>query len=447
MQQPGVVGGSALRQPVDGRALESQRLVVFRKRGPDAGKTLFDVLYKNGAVDRFPVSEIQAGFDNDESHHFGFYVQKGLFEEYAQFGRGHAHDLADFNAYHQARGLRWPIVEGKETLWRFREGYDPYVKKGQGIDFYHSTSKDGRAQIWFRPYEPPPEVPDKDYPFWLCTGRVLEHWHTGTMTRRIPQLFDAMPNAYVEMHRDDAKQLGVKDGEMVVITSRRGELTVPVWIDGLLERTCPLPAQRKKVKAIWDRLTDRFLALDYVRSRDTWSPVDLVDGLSRVLKFSKRLNTGWSSAILGWLHSMRGPGDASYHRHALAEQDFRNRRAKHIVYGHTHQHEIVPLDASHADGYVLSQNYFNAGTWRRCYQPTQMLAGNHELVASDAFTLLAFYQGDERSGRTHETWSGTLAPQMLGTTAGATVVLPAASSTAIRAPQFASSRTAMARGY
>ena len=90
----------------------------------------------------------------------------------------------------------------------------------------------------------------------------------------------------------------------------------------------------------------------------------------------------------------------SYAQHALAEADFRNRRARHIVYGHTHQHEIVPLDASHADGYVLNQTYFNAGTWRRCYQPTQTLAGNHELVACDSFSLLAFYQGDERSGRT-----------------------------------------------
>jgi nitrate reductase NapA len=64
---------------------------------------------------------------------FGFYLQKGLFEEYAAFGRGHAHDLAPFDVYHKARGLRWPVVDGKETLWRFREGYDPYVKKGEGV--------------------------------------------------------------------------------------------------------------------------------------------------------------------------------------------------------------------------------------------------------------------------------------------------------------------------
>ncbi len=56
---------------------------------------------------------------NDESDDFGFYVQKGLFEEYAIFGRGKAHDLAPFDLYHETRGLRWPVIDGKETLWRF----------------------------------------------------------------------------------------------------------------------------------------------------------------------------------------------------------------------------------------------------------------------------------------------------------------------------------------
>src|SRR5574343_1741783 len=73
------------------------------------GKTMFDVLYANGKVNKYPVKDCQAGFDNDEAKHFGFYPQKGLFEEYASFGRGHGHDLAPFDMYHKARGLRWPV--------------------------------------------------------------------------------------------------------------------------------------------------------------------------------------------------------------------------------------------------------------------------------------------------------------------------------------------------
>ena len=114
------------------------------------GKSLYDVLFRNGQVDRFPVADLDASYSNHETARNGFYLQKGLFEEYASFGRGHGHDLAPFDAYHQARGLRWPVVDGKETRWRYREGYDPYVKPGQGIRFYGRP--DGRAVILTAPY-------------------------------------------------------------------------------------------------------------------------------------------------------------------------------------------------------------------------------------------------------------------------------------------------------
>ena len=192
------------------------------------------------------------------------------------------------------------------------------------------------------------------------------------------------------------------------IDNIRPTLLAPVWIDGLLERSCALPSMRKQVKMVWDRLADQFLSLDFVRERDSWSPVDLVDGLERVLKFSKRLSVGWSSAIVTWLHGMRGGSESSYFKHALAEQDFRNRRAKYIVYGHTHHAETVPLDASYSEGYVLNQVYFNSGTWRRVHRATQLAPAEHEFIADDCMTFLAFYYGDERKGRPYETWSGTL---------------------------------------
>lgn len=190
------------------------------------GKTLYEVLFANGVVNKYPLTELQKGFDNDESNHFGFYLQKGLFEEYAGFGRGHGHDLAPFEMYHQARGLRWPVVDNKETLWRFREGYDPYVKQGEGIRFY--GQKDGRAVIFALPYEPPAESPDKDYDLWLCTGRVLEHWHSGSMTRRVPELYRAVPDAVLFIHPEDAKKRGLQRGEKAKIASRRGEITCTV---------------------------------------------------------------------------------------------------------------------------------------------------------------------------------------------------------------------------
>jgi nitrate reductase NapA len=194
------------------------------------GKTLFEVLFKNGAVDKFPASEVEAGYQNDEATAFGFYLQKGLFEEYAGFGRGHGHDLAPFDTYHQERGLRWPVVNGKETLWRYREGYDPFVAKGAGIEFYGNEDK--KARIFAFPYEAPAEMPDAEYDFWLSTGRVLEHWHSGSMTRRVPELYKAFPSALCFMHPDDARKKNLRRGDEVRVISRRGEVRVRIETRG-----------------------------------------------------------------------------------------------------------------------------------------------------------------------------------------------------------------------
>ena len=198
----------------------SQELIA--KKPELKGKTLFEVLFKNGNVDKFSTDELAADQLNDESRDFGFYVQKGLFEEYAYFGRGHAHDLAPFDMYHQARGLRWPVVDGKETVWRYAEGYDPYVNKGEEFAFYGKPDK--KAVIFALPYEPAAESPDEEYDLWLSTGRVLEHWHTGSMTRRVPELYRSFPDAVVYMHPLDAKKRGLRRGDAIKIASRRGEV-------------------------------------------------------------------------------------------------------------------------------------------------------------------------------------------------------------------------------
>ncbi|MGF1742285.1 periplasmic nitrate reductase subunit alpha [Vibrio profundum] len=191
-------------------------------------KTMYDVLFKNGQVDKFPIKEARTL--NDDAHHAGFYVQKGLFEEYATFGRGHGHDLAPYDLYHKVRGLRWPYVDGEETLWRFKEGSDRYAKKGSGWDFYGKP--DGKALIISAPYEPPPESPNEEFDLWLCTGRVLEHWHTGTMTRRIPELYRAVPDALCYLNPADAKARGLRRGDEVAISNKRGKVHARVETRG-----------------------------------------------------------------------------------------------------------------------------------------------------------------------------------------------------------------------
>ena len=201
------------------------------------GKTLFEILFANGVADQFPLSDAAKDYDNDEAAAFGFYPQKGLFEEYAAFGRGKGHDLAAFDDYHTNRGLRWPVVDGRETKWRYRAGEDPYVPDDETeVRFY--GRENGRARLFAAPFEPAAESPDDEFPFWLCTGRVLEHWHSGSMTARTPELHRAMPHALLYMHPDDARRLQLRRGSEARIESRRGEARARVETRG---RNLPPP--------------------------------------------------------------------------------------------------------------------------------------------------------------------------------------------------------------
>ncbi len=244
--------------------------------GYNENTTMYDILFANDRAKSYKVNTSafpQQGYDNSEVlgdsrnvkgsdgkvfKGYGFMIHEYLFEEYASFGRGHGHDLAPFEVYHKVRGLKWPVVDGKETQWRFNVKYDPYAakavkKSGNGSThaFYGPLAKNllqgsltgpdkslgkkalkDKAKIFARPYMDPPEMPDSKYPIWLCTGRVLEHWHSGTMTMRVPELYRAVPEALCYMHPNNAKKLGLKQGQLAWVESRRGKVKARVETRG-----------------------------------------------------------------------------------------------------------------------------------------------------------------------------------------------------------------------
>lgn len=145
--------------------------------------------------------------------------------------------LAPYDEYITQHGLTWPVqqVDGKwrATKWRFNgsgsqeDGFDAWnvqkwgdAGKKDGISFY--KTQDHKPAITFHPYEPPAETRDDEYPFYMVTGRLLEHWHTGSMTRRVPELNNALPEALMDLCAEDMAEIGVKDGDRVKVTSRWG---------------------------------------------------------------------------------------------------------------------------------------------------------------------------------------------------------------------------------
>ncbi len=221
-----------------------------QKMGYTPETTLYEVLYarKSNTNVAWPDPAFVCKINSTAApSKLNWFPEKALFSEYRQFTLGDGHDLADFDTYlnSKTRGLMWPVVNGKETPYRFNQDFDPYVKEG-GYAFYGKLFKaiptgnlwgitdpkpvplPNKAKIFYRPYAAPVEQPDANYDLWLCTGRILEHWHTGSMTMRVPELYRAQPNAFVYMNPDDAAKRGLKNGDVATVESRRGKINAIV---------------------------------------------------------------------------------------------------------------------------------------------------------------------------------------------------------------------------
>ncbi len=106
---------------------------------------------------------------------------------------------------------------------------NPEESDGTVVMFGDSfPTENGRARFVPAEHTGADELPDSDYPFILITGRVLEHWHTGVMTRRSKALTGIQPSAFVEVHPEDCSRLGIDDDALVRVSSRRGNITLPV---------------------------------------------------------------------------------------------------------------------------------------------------------------------------------------------------------------------------
>ena len=103
---------------------------LLAKKPEYRGKTLFDVLYKNGQVDKFPVYRNRSGLPERTSPRpSASTCTRACSRNMPAFGRGHGHDLAPFETYHQVRGLRWPVVNGAGDAMAFPRGPRPVCEE------------------------------------------------------------------------------------------------------------------------------------------------------------------------------------------------------------------------------------------------------------------------------------------------------------------------------
>jgi anaerobic selenocysteine-containing dehydrogenase len=175
---------------------------------------------------------------------------EGAFEAWKACSAGRPCDYTGMSyAKLQAQGaIQWPCNEqwpdGRERQYEdghfntdveYCEIYGHDLVTGAAIkpEEYAATNPAGRAVIKGAEHVPPPEEPDDEYPFLLTTGRVTYHWHTRTKTGRVPELNAAAPEAFVELEAGDAARLGIAEGDVVELTSRRGSVRVPARLSGI----------------------------------------------------------------------------------------------------------------------------------------------------------------------------------------------------------------------
>lgn len=180
----------------------------------------------------------------------------------------------------------------------------------------------------------------------------------------------------------------------------------PVWVAEMTRRACQDPRQLHQVQALWNDVVSDFLRLPFVRDQLRCGRSRLrAQKLRLVLRLSTQALRHNSGRVLEWLAKSQRSIKPSYARFAAREPALTTGAARYVVYGHTHRHELVPLDAQSRGRW-----YVNSGTWR----PVRELARYSPRAATFArfntMTYLAFFQDDERSGRGFEAWSGSLGP-------------------------------------
>jgi len=190
------------------------------------------------------------------------------------------------------------------------------------------------------------------------------------------------------------------------ITNVRPTLATPLWISGQIKRHAGTAALETELKKVWDDLCDEFLQLGAVREEDKAFKFDIVDAMELVIKISKRTSFETVNDIVLWIRNRLHEDERSLTEHALQEPAFLNNLARFVVYGHTHHHEIVPLDSDGEPPHEQNQLYINSGTWRSYYDLAVKDPKEQKFVRYQTLTYLTFYKDDERGGRLFETWSG-----------------------------------------
>ena len=157
-----------------------------------------------------------------------------VWNEWRMVSKGTTYDFSGMtrDRLRKASGILWPCPSETHpgTKMRFVRGEDPLVPADHPYRVFFYGKPDGKAIIFMRPAKGAAEEPDEQYPLYLTSMRVIDHWHTATMTGKVPELLKANPHAFVEINAEDAKKLNIKHGDTVIVETRRDSMELPARV-------------------------------------------------------------------------------------------------------------------------------------------------------------------------------------------------------------------------
>ncbi|RYZ16536.1 MAG: nitrate reductase, partial [Chitinophagaceae bacterium] len=197
-------------------------------------------------------------YDKDGKPLVKWHDAEGAFEAWKQCSRGRPCDYSgmSYAKLTAHNGIQWPCneqhPEGARHLYTdgvFNTDQEYCETFGHDLDTgaavtqkeYKAIDPKGKAFLKGTDFQPPHETPDEAYPFMLTTGRVVFHFHTRTKTGRAKELNDAAPDAYVQLSEEDAARLGISEGDGVEVESRRGKVSAPARVGGIIPGHVFLP--------------------------------------------------------------------------------------------------------------------------------------------------------------------------------------------------------------
>ena len=207
------------------------------------------------------------------------------------------------------------------------------------------------------------------------------------------QLGSELPPSFIESLRE--------------LVNVRPALATPLWISSQLRQNNVAEAAQKKIKYLWNGMCNEFLKLKFVQDADIPFKLDAVDGLEVAIHLTDRVSFKTIDSLVVWSRKRFGSENITFARHALKEEAFLDHGAQYIVYGHTHHHEVVPLDSFPGVLHPTNQMYINSGTWHTYFDLAINKPEEQKFIPYQVLTYLAFYNDDERQGRSFETWSGS----------------------------------------